>query len=75
MSILMLAIDLHLGLPSGLFASGFPTNNLHTFIFSHSCHMPNLLRNRLSGNTNITESRARPAHKTDNLTAICEATV
>jgi hypothetical protein len=29
----MLSIDLRLGLPSGLFPSGFPTNNLYTFIF------------------------------------------
>jgi hypothetical protein len=33
-SILMLSIHLHLGLPSGLFLSGFPTNNLYTFLFS-----------------------------------------
>jgi hypothetical protein len=33
-SILMLSIHLHLGLPSGLFPSGFPTNNLYTFLFS-----------------------------------------
>jgi hypothetical protein len=30
----MLSIYLHLGLPSGLFPSGFPTNNLYTFLFS-----------------------------------------
>jgi hypothetical protein len=30
----MLSIHLRLGLPSGLFLSGFPTNNLHTFLFS-----------------------------------------
>jgi hypothetical protein len=29
----MLSIHLHLGLPSGLFPSGFPTNNLYTFLF------------------------------------------
>jgi hypothetical protein len=33
-SILMLSIHLCLGLPSGLFHSGFPTNNLYTFLFS-----------------------------------------
>jgi hypothetical protein len=33
-SILVLSIHLHLGLPSGLFPSGFPTNNLYTFLFS-----------------------------------------
>jgi hypothetical protein len=32
--ILMLSIHPHLGLPSGLFPSGFPTNNLYTFLFS-----------------------------------------
>jgi hypothetical protein len=32
--ILMLSIHLHLGLPSGLFPSGAPTNNLYTFLFS-----------------------------------------
>jgi hypothetical protein len=30
----MLSIYLRLGLPSGLFLSGFPTNNLYTFLFS-----------------------------------------
>jgi RsiW-degrading membrane proteinase PrsW (M82 family) len=30
----MLSIHLRLGLLSGLFLSGFPTNNLYTFIFS-----------------------------------------
>jgi hypothetical protein len=30
----MLSIRLRLGLPSGLFPSGFPTNNLYTFLFS-----------------------------------------
>jgi hypothetical protein len=33
-SILMLSIYLCLGLPSGLFPSGFLTNNLYTFLFS-----------------------------------------
>jgi hypothetical protein len=32
--ILMLSIYLRLGLPSGLFPSRFPTNNLYTFLFS-----------------------------------------
>jgi hypothetical protein len=31
---------LHLGLPSGLSPSAFPTNNLHAFLFSHLCYMP-----------------------------------
>jgi hypothetical protein len=30
----MLSIHLRLGHPSGLFPSGFPTNNLYTFLFS-----------------------------------------
>jgi hypothetical protein len=30
----MLSILLRLGLPSGLFPSGFRTNNLYTFLFS-----------------------------------------
>jgi hypothetical protein len=30
----MLSIHLRLGLPSGLFPYGFPTNNLYTFLFS-----------------------------------------
>jgi hypothetical protein len=33
-SILILSTHLHLGLPSGLFPSGFPTNNLYAFLFS-----------------------------------------
>jgi hypothetical protein len=33
-SILMLSIHLRLGLPSGLFPSGFATNKLNTFFFS-----------------------------------------
>jgi hypothetical protein len=33
-SILMLSIHLRLGLPSGLFPSGFPTNYLYTFLSS-----------------------------------------
>jgi hypothetical protein len=36
-SILILSNHLHLGLPSGLFPSGFPTNNLYAFLFSPIC--------------------------------------
>jgi hypothetical protein len=31
----MLSIYLRLGLPTGLFPSGFPTNNLHTFLLEY----------------------------------------
>jgi hypothetical protein len=34
-SILILSTHLRLGLPSGLFPSGFPTNILYTFLFAH----------------------------------------
>jgi hypothetical protein len=30
----MLSVHLRLGLPSGLFPSGFPINNQYTFLFS-----------------------------------------
>jgi hypothetical protein len=30
----MVSIHLRLGIPSGLFPFGFPTNNLYTFLFS-----------------------------------------
>jgi hypothetical protein len=53
-SILILPTHLHSGLPSGLFPSGFPTNNLHAFLFfpihatcSHSSHPPQLILNIL----------------------------
>jgi hypothetical protein len=38
-SILILFTHLRLGLPSGLFPSGFPTNILYAFLLSHSCYM------------------------------------
>jgi hypothetical protein len=39
-SILILSTHLRLGLPSGLFHSGFPTNILYAFLFSpHSCYL------------------------------------
>jgi hypothetical protein len=31
---------LHLGLPSDLFPSGFPTKILYAFLFPHACYMP-----------------------------------
>jgi hypothetical protein len=34
LSIPIVSTHLRLGLPSGLFASGFPTNNLYAFLFS-----------------------------------------
>jgi hypothetical protein len=34
-SILILSTHLRLGLPSGLFPSGFPTNILYAFLLSH----------------------------------------
>jgi hypothetical protein len=40
-SILILSSHLHLGLPSGLFLSGFPTQTLYTLLpLPHSCYMP-----------------------------------
>jgi hypothetical protein len=40
-SILILSTHLHLGLPSGLFPSGFPANILYAFLLSpHSCYKP-----------------------------------
>jgi hypothetical protein len=39
-SILTLSTHLRLGLPSGLFPSGFPTKNLYAFLSHHSCYMP-----------------------------------
>jgi hypothetical protein len=39
-SILILSTHLSLRIPSGLFPSGFPTNNLYVFhFFNHSCYM------------------------------------
>jgi hypothetical protein len=39
-SILIFPIHLRLGLPSCLLLSGFPTNILYAFLFSHSYYMP-----------------------------------
>jgi hypothetical protein len=40
-SILIFFTHLRLGLPSGLFPSGLPTNILYAFLFSpYSCYMP-----------------------------------
>jgi hypothetical protein len=51
-SILILSTYLHLGLPSGLFPSGFPTNNLYAFCFSlirATCHTHLILLDLLGG--------------------------
>ena len=40
-SVLILSIHLNLGLPSGLFPSGFPYQDLiHPPLLTHTCHMP-----------------------------------
>jgi len=39
-SILILSTHLHLGLPSGLLPSGFPTKNLYPPLLTHTRHMP-----------------------------------
>jgi hypothetical protein len=39
-SVLILFTHLRPGLPSRIFPSGFPTNSLYSFAFSHSCYMP-----------------------------------
>jgi hypothetical protein len=36
----MLSLHLRLGLPSDLFPSGFPTNDLNAFLSPHSRYMP-----------------------------------
>jgi hypothetical protein len=38
-SILILSTQLRLGLSSSILSSGFFTNNLYAFLFSHSCYM------------------------------------
>ena len=39
-SILILPTHLHLGFPSGLLPSGFPTKTLYTSLLTHTCHIP-----------------------------------
>ena len=39
-SILILSTHLCLGLPSGIFPSGFPTKTLYTPLLTHTRHMP-----------------------------------
>ena len=39
-SILILSTHLRLGLPSGLFPSGFPSKTLYPPLLTHTCHMP-----------------------------------
>jgi len=39
-SVLILSTHRRLGLPSGLFPSGFPTKTLYSPLLTHTCHMP-----------------------------------
>ena len=39
-SSLILSTHLRLGLPSGIFPSGFPTNPIHPLLLTHTRHMP-----------------------------------
>jgi hypothetical protein len=38
--LLVLSSYLRLGLPSGVFSTGFPTKSPYAFFFPHACHMP-----------------------------------
>jgi hypothetical protein len=75
----MLLTHLRLGLPSGLFPSGFPTNNVYTFLFSPlrgKC--PTYLILILSPEAELEMflgSRARPVCESDNFVDICESIV
>jgi hypothetical protein len=56
----MLSIHQRLGLPSGLFPSGFPTNKRYTFLFyPHSCHMSRSPHPRPLYNSNYTWRRVQ----------------
>jgi hypothetical protein len=47
-SILILSTHPYLGLPSGFFPSGFPTNNLYTFSPTPPCYMPPPISSQLN---------------------------
>jgi len=58
-SILILSTHLHLGLPSGVFPSGFPSKTLYgPPLLTHTCHMPRIslynVPNRYSYHINCT---------------------
>jgi hypothetical protein len=57
-SLLILFSDLRLGLPSGLFPSGFPTKTLHTpFLPPHTRYMPRLSHSYRFYHPNYTDVR------------------
>jgi hypothetical protein len=49
----MLLTHLALGLPSGLLPSGFPTNNLYTFLFSPNSRYDLIIAGKYMGNEMI----------------------
>jgi hypothetical protein len=59
-SVLILSTHLRLGLPRGLFPSGFLTNNLHAFLFRPiSCYLPNPSHPPRLDHSNYTWRRAQ----------------